>query len=29
MRWSAWRAKAPFKDSVQPKVLSIVDDALA
>jgi hypothetical protein len=29
MRWSAWRAKAPFKDSVQPKVLSVVDDALA
>jgi hypothetical protein len=29
MRWSAWRAKAPFKDSVVPKVLSIVDGALA
>jgi hypothetical protein len=29
MRWSAWRAKAPFKDSVVPKVLSAVDDALA
>ena len=29
MRWSAWRAKAPFKDSVAPKVLSVVDDALA
>ena len=29
MRWSAWRAKAPFKDSVVPKVLSVVDDALA
>ena len=29
MRWSAWRAKAPFKDSVVPKVLSVVDGALA
>ena len=29
MRWSGWRAKAPFKDSVAPKVLSVVDDALA
>ena len=29
MRWSAWRAKAPFKDSVVSKVLSVVDDALA
>ena len=29
MRRSAWRAKAPFKDSVAPKVLSVVDDALA
>ena len=29
MRWSAWRAKAPFKDSVVPKVLSVVDEALA
>jgi hypothetical protein len=29
MRWSAWRAKASFKDSVVPKVLSVVDDALA
>jgi hypothetical protein len=29
MRWSAWRAKAPFKDSVAPRVLSVVDDALA
>lgn len=29
MRWSAWRAKAPFKDSVVPRVLSVVDDALA
>ena len=28
MRWSAWRAKAPFKDSVAPRVLSVVDDAL-
>jgi hypothetical protein len=28
MRWSAWGAKAPFKDSVVPKVLSVVDDAL-
>lgn len=29
MRWSGWRAKAPFKDSVSPKVLAIVDAALA
>jgi hypothetical protein len=29
MRWSGWRAKAPFKDSVSPKVLAIVDIALA
>jgi hypothetical protein len=29
MRWSAWRAKAPFKDSVVPRILSVVDDALA
>jgi hypothetical protein len=29
MRWSAWRAKAPFKESIVPKVLSVVDDALA
>ena len=29
MRWSAWRAKAPFKDSVAPRVLSVIDDALA
>ena len=29
MRWSGWRAKAPFKDSVSPKVLAVVDAALA
>jgi hypothetical protein len=29
MRWSAWRAKAPFKDSVAPRVISVIDDALA
>ena len=29
MRWSGWRAKAPFKDSVSPKVLAIVDAALS
>ena len=29
MRWSGWRAKAPFKDSVAPKVLATVDAALA
>ena len=29
MRWSAWRAKAPFRDSVSPKVLTVVDAALA
>ena len=29
MRWSGWRAKAPFKDSIAPKVLPIVDAALS
>jgi hypothetical protein len=29
MRWSGWRAKAPFNDSISPKVLSVVDTALA
>jgi hypothetical protein len=29
MRWSGWRAKAPFKDSISPKVLAVVDAALA
>lgn len=29
MRWSGWRAKAPFKDSISPKVLATVDAALA
>jgi hypothetical protein len=29
MRWSGWRAKAPFKDSISPKVLAIVDAAFA
>lgn len=29
MRWSVWRAKAPFKDSIAPKVLAVVDAALA
>lgn len=29
MRWSGWRAKAPFKDSIAPKVLAVVDAALA
>jgi hypothetical protein len=29
MRWSAWRAKAPFRDSVAPNVLAVVDAALA
>jgi hypothetical protein len=29
MRWSQWRAKSPFKDSVAPKVMSAVDSALA
>ena len=28
MRWSGWRAKAPFKDSIAPKVLAVVDAAL-
>lgn len=28
MRWSGWRAKAPFKDSISPKVLAVVDAAL-
>jgi hypothetical protein len=28
MRWSQWRAKSPFKDSVAPKVMSAVDAAL-
>ena len=25
MRWSEWRAKAPFKDSIAPKVLAVVE----
>jgi hypothetical protein len=29
MRWSGWRAKAPFKDSISPKVLAVIDSALA
>jgi hypothetical protein len=29
MRWSGWRAKAPFKDSISPKVLAVVDAALS
>jgi hypothetical protein len=29
MRWSGWRAKAPFKDSIAPKVLAVVDAALS
>jgi hypothetical protein len=29
MRWSGWRAKAPFKDAIAPKVLSVLDSALA
>jgi hypothetical protein len=29
MRWSGWRAKAPFKASISPKVLAVVDGALA
>jgi hypothetical protein len=29
MRWSAWRAKAPFKDAVSPNVLTVVDAAMA
>ena len=29
MRWSGWRAKAPFKDSIAPKVLAVVDTALS
>ena len=29
MRWSGWRAKAPFKDSVSPRVLAVVDAALS
>ena len=28
MRLSGWRAKAPFKDSIAPKVLAVVDAAL-
>jgi len=28
MRWSGWRAKAPFKDSIAPNVLAVVDEAL-
>lgn len=28
MRFSEWRAKAPFKDSVAPKVLAVVEPAL-
>ncbi len=28
MRWSGWRAKAPFKPSIAPKVLAVVDAAL-
>ena len=28
MRFSEWRAKAPFKESVSPKVLAIVEPAL-
>ena len=27
MRWSEWRAKAPFKDSVAPKVVAVVGSA--
>ncbi len=29
MRWSGWRAKAPFKDSISPKVLASLDAAFA
>jgi hypothetical protein len=29
MRWSGWRAKAPFKDSISPKVLAVVEAALS
>jgi hypothetical protein len=29
MRWSGWRAKAPFKDSIAPNVLAVVDTALS
>jgi hypothetical protein len=29
MRWSEWRAKAPFKDSISPKVLEVVGAALS
>jgi hypothetical protein len=29
MRWSGWRAKAPFKDSIAPKVLEVVGAALS
>jgi hypothetical protein len=29
MRWSGWRAKAPFKDSISPKVLAVIDAALS
>jgi hypothetical protein len=29
MRWSGWRARAPFKDSVSPAVRAVVDAALA
>jgi hypothetical protein len=28
MRLSGWRAKAPYKDSVSPKVLAVVESAL-
>lgn len=28
MRWSQWRAKSPFKDSVAPTVMAAVDSAL-
>lgn len=29
MRWSGWRANAPFKDSISPKVLAVVDAAVS
>jgi hypothetical protein len=29
MRWSGWRAKAPFKEAIAPRVLAVVDPALA
>lgn len=29
MRLSEWRAKAPFKNSVSPKVVAVIDSALA